>query len=112
MLLSESHFKQRQDALNEDRESRKKELAHYEKELKSISSTLEELKEQQNDSTEELQEIRRRINDYTRTIEKCNQQILESMDQNAEIKAKLQHYVTLEEQNTLKKAELTQKVLL
>ena len=34
------------------------------------------------------------------------------MDQNAEIKANLQHYVTLEEQNSLKKAELTQKILL
>jgi len=112
MLLSESHFKQRQDALNADKDARKKELAHYDKELKTVSSSLEEMKEQQNDSTEELQEIRKRLTDYTRTIEKCNQQILDCMDQNAEIKAKLQHYVTLEEQNSLKKAELTQKVLL
>ena len=112
MLLSDSHYKQRQDALDADKDARKKELAHYDKELKSVSSSLEEMKEQQNDSTEELQEIRRRLTDYTRTIEKCNQQIMECMDQNAEIKAKLQHYVTLEEQNSLKKAELTQKVLL
>ena len=112
MLLSDSHYKQRQEALNADKDARKKELSHYDKELKNVSSALEEMKEQQNDSTEELQEIRRRINDYTRTIEKCNQQILENMDQNAEIKAKLQHFVTMEEQNSLKKAELTQKVLL
>ena len=111
MLLSDSHYKQRQDALDEERETRKKELSQYDKELKSVSSSLEEKKEQHNDSTEELQEIRRRITDYTKTIEKCNQQILESMDQNTEIKTKLQYYVTLEEQNNLKKAELTQKVL-
>ncbi len=112
MLLSDSHYKQRQDALTADRAERKKELDHYDKELKTVSASLEEMKEQQNDSTEELQEIRRRIVDYTKTIEKCNQQILESMDQNTEIKTKLQYFVTLEEQNNLKKAELTQKVLL
>ena len=112
MLLSDSHYKQRQEALDADKAERKKELAQYDKELKSVSSSLEEKKEQQNDSTEELQEIRRRINDYTRTIEKCNQQILAGMDQNTEIKTKLQYFVTLEEQNNLKKAELTQKVLL
>ncbi len=112
MMLSDSHYKQRQDALNADRDARKQELAQYDKELKTVSASLEELKEQQNDSTEELQEIRRRIVDYTKTIEKCNQQILESMDQNTEIKTKLQYFVTLEEQNNLKKAELTQKVLL
>lgn len=112
MLLSDSHFKQRQESLDNDRSERKKELSQYDKELKSVSVSLEEKREQQNDSTEELQEIRRRINDYTRTIEKCNQQILENMNKNAEIKAQLQHFVTLEEQNNLKKAELTQKVLL
>ncbi len=112
MLLSDSHFKQRQEALDADRTERKKELSKYDKELKSVSSSLEELTEQHNDSTEELQEIRRRLVDYTKTIEKCNQQILDCMDQNAEIKAQLQHFVTLEEQNALKKAELTQKVLL
>ena len=112
MLLSDSHYKQRQEALDEDRASRKQELSHYDKELKTVSSSLEEKKELQNDSTEELQEIRRRLVDYTKTIEKCNQQIMDCMDQNAEIKANLQHFVTLEEQNSLKKAELTQKVLL
>ncbi|MBP3568540.1 MAG: chromosome segregation protein SMC [Lachnospiraceae bacterium] len=112
MMLRDSHYKQRQDALAADRAERKKELDHYDKELKTVTASLEEMKEQQNDSTEELQEIRRRIVDYTKTIEKCNQQILQSMDQNTEIKTKLQYYVTLEEQNNLKKAELTQKVLL
>ncbi len=112
MLLSESHFNQRQEALSADRDVRKKELAQYEKEYKAASASLEEMQEQQTDAAEELQEIRKRLVDYTKTIEKCNQQILDCMDQNAEIKANLQHYVTLEEQNSLKKAELTQKILL
>lgn len=111
MLLSDSHFKQRQESLDAEKEERKKELSQYEKELKSISSSLEEKKEQHEDSTEELQEIRRRLTDYTKTIEKCNQQILECMNQNTEIKTKLQYFVTLEEQNNIKKAELTQKVI-
>ena len=112
MLQSESHFNQRQEALSADRDVRKKELAQYEKEYKTVSASLEEMQEQQNDAAEELQEIRKRLVDYTKTIEKCNQQILDCMDQNAEIKANLQHFVTLEEQNSLKKAELTQKILL
>lgn len=111
MLLSDSHFKQRQDSLDAEKAARKKELSEYEKELKSVSASLEEKKEQHGDSTEELQEIRHRLTDYTKTIEKCNQQILECMDQNTEIKTRLQYFVTLEEQNNIKKAELTQKVL-
>ncbi|MBP3569421.1 MAG: chromosome segregation protein SMC, partial [Lachnospiraceae bacterium] len=112
MQLSESHFNQRQEALNADHDARKKELTQYDKEYKTVSASLEEMKEQQTDAAEELQEIRKRLVDYTKTIEKCNQQILDCMDQNAEIKANLQHFVTLEEQNSLKKAELTQKILL
>lgn len=111
MQLSDSHFKQRQESLDAEKEERKKELSQYDKELKSVSSSLDEKKEQHEDSTEELLEIRRRLTDYTKTIEKCNQQILECMDQNTEIKTKLQYFVTLEEQNNIKKAELTQKVI-
>lgn len=111
MLLNDSHFKQRQKSLDDEKEARKSELSRYEKELKRVSFSLEEKKEQQEDSTEELQEIRCRLTDDTKTIEECNRQILECMNQNTDIKTKLQYYVTLEEQNNIKKAELTQKVL-
>ncbi len=112
MRLSDSHYKQRQDALAADKDARKTELARYDKELKQVSSSLEEKREQQADSTGELQEIRKLIVDYTKTIERCNQLILQSMDQNTDIKTKLQRFETLEEQNAIKKAELAQKILL
>ena len=73
MLFSDSHYKQREEALAADCEERKKDISKYDKELKNVSSSLEELKEQQNDSMEELQEIRSRLNDYTKIIEKCKQ---------------------------------------
>ncbi len=111
MLLSDSHFKSRQEALDAEKALRKKELSQYEKDYKRVSEELEEKKEQQNDSSEELQEIRRRIVDYTKTIEHCNQLVLNCMNQNTDIKTSLQRFETLEEQNAIKKAELNQKIL-
>ena len=111
MIFSDSHYKQRQEALSADSEERKKDLSRYDKELQSVSSSLERLKEQQNDSAEELKEIRNRLTDSAKIIEHCNRQILDCTNHNAEIKAQLQHHITLEEQNSLKRSELTRQLL-
>ncbi|MBE5950313.1 MAG: chromosome segregation protein SMC [Lachnospiraceae bacterium] len=110
--ISDSHFKQRYDALLAETQAKEEELSRYDKDYEAAETELKKISKQQEAKEAELEQIRERISAYARKIEECNQLILSSMDQNAEIRTSLQRFETLEEQTTLKKAELTQKILL
>ena len=58
-----------------------------------------------------LSHIKENINQYTREIEDCNNGIFEYLNINSGIKSNMQRYETMLEQNTLRKAELNQKIL-
>lgn len=110
--ISDSHFKQRYDALLAETQAKEEELSRYDKDYEAAESELAQMAKAQEAKEAELEQIRERISGYAAKIEECNRLILRSMDQNTEIRANLQRFETLEEQNTLKKAELTQKILL
>jgi len=110
--MSDSHFKQRYDALLADTQEKETELARYDKDYEAAEHELKKMSEQQQKKEAELEHLREQIAEYAKKIEDCNQLILSSMDQNTEIRTSLQRFETLEEQNSIKKAELTQKILL
>ena len=109
--VSDSHFKQRYDALLADSESKEAELSRYDKDFEKAENELKEMSRRQEAKAEELETLRQRIEQYAKEIEDCNQLIMKSMSQNTEIRANLQRFETLDEQNSIKKAELTQKIL-
>ncbi len=110
--ITDSHFKQRYDALMADTEAKEAELARYDKDYEAAENELKRMTKQQEAKEAELEAIRGRISEYAQRIEDCNKLILKKMDENTEIRTSLQRFETLEEQNTIKKAELTQKILL
>ncbi len=58
-----------------------------------------------------LEQIKENIRQYTREIEECNNGIFEYLNLNSGIKSNMQRYETMLEQNTLRKAELNQRIL-
>lgn len=59
----------------------------------------------------ELGKIKDNIIRYSREIEECSNGIFESLNINSGIKSSMQRYETMLEQNTLRKAELNQKII-
>ncbi len=109
--MSDSHFKQRYEALLADSDAKEQELTKYDKEYAAAETELKQMTMLQEEKEAEAETLREHIQEYSQKIEECNQQILKSMDRNTEIRASLQRFETLEEQNSIKKAELMQKIL-
>lgn len=109
--VSDSHYQQRKSVLLADQTTKKEELITLkEEEAKSVVS-LQEAKKRKEIAEEEKNHIKEKLENYTKVIEQCNQLILQSMSQTTESKTKLQHFATLEEQNSIKKSELAQRML-
>ena len=109
--LSNEHYQQRQQSLLIEQTTKKKELEQLNKEENEVLLSLEEQKKQQKKIEEKREMIRRKLEDTTKAMEQCNEFILQGMNQITDNKMKLQHFATLEEQNSIKKAELAQRIL-
>lgn len=109
--LSDSHYQQRQKILLMDQTTKKEGLLHLQAEEKDILLSLQEAKKRQEAVQEEREKLRKKLEDYNKVIEQCNQLVLQGMSQATESKTKLQHFATLEEQNSIKKSELVQRML-
>lgn len=109
---SDAHYQQRKTAIESDISGKQEELTRYNSEKQKAEEAVTALKTAQEASNRELSDIRERLANCTKTMEQCNQFVMQVMNQNTEIKTKLQRFETLEEQNTIKKAELAQKIFL
>lgn len=59
----------------------------------------------------ELEKIRENIANYSKEIEECNNAIFDYLNNNSSIKSNMQRYETMLEQNNIRKAQLSQKIL-
>lgn len=105
------HYESRIQAIREDIKLKKEEQEKYFSEKKDIDAKLDLLDEEQSSVSEALENIRQKISDYTRQIEECNSEIYKHLSENSSIKTNLQRYETILEQNTIKKSEISQKLL-
>ncbi len=108
---NDRHYESRIQAIGEDIRFKKEEQEGYFSEKKEIDTRLDLLDDEQTLVTDELENLRLHISDFTKQIEKCNSEIYEFLSENSTIKTNLQRYETILEQNTIKKAELNQKLL-
>lgn len=108
---NDRHYESRIQVIGEDIRSKKDEQEGYISEKKEIDTRLDLLDDEQILVTGDLENIRGHISDFTRQIEACNSEIYEFLSENSTIKTNLQRYETILEQNTIKKAELNQKLL-
>ncbi len=109
--LSDSHYQQRQKTLVVDQTTKKEELIELGVEERNSLLLLQKVKKEQEVVQAEQDKLRNKLEDYRKIIEQSNQIVLQQMSQVTESKTKLQHFATLEEQNSIKKAELAQRML-
>lgn len=94
-----------------DIEVKKEEEKKYLAEKALIDEKISTMDDQLSAALEELNQRKDNIVHYTKEIEECNNAIFEFLNLNSGIKGSMQRYETMLEQNTIRKAELNQKVL-
>ncbi|MDD5900226.1 MAG: chromosome segregation protein SMC [Lachnospiraceae bacterium] len=109
--VSESHYKERMSVVEREREEKYAELTRYKNEKLDVDRKLYQLEDAKEEADRELEEIRERMNGYTNEIENRNADVFRLLSENGTIKTNVQRYRTIKEQNQIKKAALTQKVL-
>lgn len=109
--VSESHYKERRSVVEREREEKDKELLRYRNEKLEVEGKLFRLEDSKEEADRQLEEIRLRINGYTNEIENRNADVFRLLGENGTLNTNVQRYRTIREQNQIKKASLTQKVL-
>ena len=108
---NDSQFNQRIEALHQNRLEREKEQETYRKEKQQIDEKLKMLEQEKTKASDVVEAIRLQIVNLTKEIEECNNDIFRSLNENGTIKTNIQKYETISEQNSIKKAEINQKIL-
>ncbi len=108
---NENSFQSRIDSIKANAQKKFSELDGYRKEKQEIDEKLRTLEEQKSRSSQAMFQLEERIQEYTKEIESCNNEIFRILNDNSNIKTNLQRYETINEQNSIKKAEINQKIL-
>lgn len=94
-----------------DIELKKKEEHGYLEEKLGIDEKISNMDDLLQEALFELNHIKENITRHTKEIEDCNNGIFEHLNINSGIKSNMQRYETMLEQNTLRKADLNQRIL-
>lgn len=108
---SSAHFEARANSINESIEKNEQEKAEFNKELEQNLSILNEADNVRNSENESLSGISAKLQSLNEQVENAKAEIIELLNQKANIKAKIQRYDTMLEQITIRKAEISQKLL-
>ncbi len=108
---NDKYYQGRIAASEQDIQQKKAEEQRYINEKEGIDLKLAELDDKLSEALSELEQIKENIRQYSREIEECNNGIFEYLNINSGIKSNMQRYETMLEQNTLRKAELNQRIL-
>ncbi|HWT26625.1 MAG TPA: chromosome segregation protein SMC, partial [Mobilitalea sp.] len=111
MLQNDDYYQSRIQSYEKDIETKKTEENGYLTDKQGIDEKISQIDDLLSVSLEELNHIKENILCYTKEIEDCNNGIFEYLNINSGIKSSMQRYETMFEQNTLRKAELNQRIL-
>ncbi len=92
-------------------DTKKTEESNYLSEKASIDDKIAGMDDLLTAALKELNSIKENILKYSKEIEECNNGIFEHLNINSGIKSNMQRYETMLEQNTLRKADLNQRIL-
>lgn len=109
--MNASQFTNRIESLLTNIREREITLDKYRQEKKNIDEKLSALELEKSKASEAVDSIKQRIVALTKEIEECNNDIFRFLNENGTIKTNIQKYETIAEQNSIKKAEINQKIL-
>ncbi len=104
-------YEHRKEVLMLDKENKKAEIENQTGIRAEKNEELLKLKHDHQNSYDEIDGIHKKIDEYNSEIEKLNKEISELNEDDTKIKTEKQKYETLNEQISIRKAELTKKVL-
>ncbi len=111
LFKSNAHYEQRKNAINTELEKRDEGIAEQHAEAEKVKQKIEDLKKSGVNSENEINGIKERIKDISNEIAQCNEFLIGLLNDDTKVKTELSRLNTLNEQNAIKKAELTKKVL-
>lgn len=108
---NEEHYRERLDSLQSSVKQAEEEKAGYQQQQDAFDEKLSEIREQQKQAEEKLQATVDRIAGTQQEITNLNNELLEAANTASEQKSEQQRVQTLLEQNNVKRAEMTKKLL-
>lgn len=98
-------------SLQERMNAARDEKTGYEKQKEELEQIFRELEKEQQSTQENMQALNQKILSISQEIESCNQDRIVFLNDNTDVISDQQRIKTLLEQNNLKKAELTKRIL-
>ncbi len=108
---SDEYIRSRLENTRKETDARKAEEQGYLAEKDAIDGKIADMDDLLSAALDELNRSKENVLAYTREIEECNNGIFEYLNLNSGIKGNMQRYETMLEQNTLRKADLNQRIL-
>jgi chromosome segregation protein len=108
---SDVYIRSRIENMQKEMEAKKTEEHGYLTDKEDIDNKIADMDDLLSAALDELNRIKENILTHTREIEECNNGIFEYLNINSGIKGSMQRYETMLEQNTLRKADLNQRIL-
>ncbi len=105
------YYKERTDVLNQSREETEGELAEYKESQKEALTQLEEMQGAENILQEKLTSLEKAIVEKEIQLNEQNDTIIRAMNTSSKITVEQQKAKSMLEQNSIRKAELNQKIL-
>ena len=108
---NEEHYKERLESISKDMKKKQEEKKKYIEEESGLFQGIQDMEQEKTNMENQLGICRQEIESIGGKIDNCNHEIINSLNKSSTIKAKLEKYTTMLEQNNVKKAELTQRIL-
>ena len=110
-LQNSQHYQERMDALARDMERREAIRREYEEEKHQLEQALSEAAEEKEAAEKAVRELQLQIAEKTQAVENGKNEMIELLNRRSSIKCKIQRYDTMLEQISIRKSELSQKML-
>ena len=108
---NKSHAEEQIRSLQERIEEAGKERGRYLKQKEEADQKAAILTKEQTDGEESINQLQKRMDGIEAQINQCNQDMIACLNENTDVKSNQQRIQTLLEQNNIKKAEITKRVL-
>lgn len=108
---SDTHYKERKTVVLQEREEKLTQLHKYKKDAGQVESDRFRLEDSREEAERKLESIREELAGIENEIENRKEDVYRLLEQNGTIKSNILRNKTIHEQNQIKKASLTQRVL-
>lgn len=111
LLQNDEYYQERINSSDQEILTKKSEEQQYLGQKEEIDLKLSQVDDKLSNALLELDKIKENITSYTKEIEACSNSVFEYLNKNSSIKSSIQRYETMLEQNSIRKAQLNQKII-